>query len=402
MIAVGQAFDIIVHNTLLAKLNNYGIRGNALKLITSYLSNRKQFVNVLNEKSDELVVEYGVPQGSVLGPLLFILYINDLCNITDMGKFVLFADDTNIFVASDTKDKVYDMANKVLEAVSTYMNVNLLHINAKKSCYMYFCPSRRSNNDSNDSMDNHFLSINSKIIQRVSETKFLGVIIDDQLSWKPHLMNLNKKLRSACGRIYRIKKCLPESLHKLIYHSLFESHLGFAISVWGGVSRNQLSPLFITQKKCIRIIFGDNEGYQNKFMTCARIRPLESQRLGAEFYSKESTKPLFAEHELLTIENLYRYRTIMELFKIVKFRTPMSLYSLLNISDRKDTLMITPSPTKNFTYKSAYHWNTFRKVLGKIDLTSSCSSVKNLLIKSLLNSQGRYGADWCDKNFSEF
>ena len=137
-------------------------------------------------------------------------------------------------------------------------------------------------------------------------------------------------------------------------------------------------------------------------MTCARTRPFESQRLGAEFYSKESTKPLFAGHELLTIENLYRYRTIMELFKIVKFRTPMSLYSLLNISDRKDTLLITPSPTKHFIYKSAYHWNTFRKVMGNLDFTSSCSSVKNLLNKSLLNSQGRHGTDWCDNNFSEF
>ena len=277
-IDLSKAFDTIDHNKLLAKLNNYGIRGNALKLISSYLSNRKQFVNVLNEKSDELLVEFGVPQGSVLGPLLFILYINDLCKITDMGKFVLFADDTNIFVASDTKDKVYDMANKVLKAVSTYMNVNLLHINAKKSCYMYFCPSRRSDNDPNNSIDNHFLSINSKIIQCVSQTKFLGVIIDDQLSWKPHLINLNKKLRSACGRIYRIKKCLPESLHKLIYHSLFESHLGFAISVWGGVSRNQLLPLFITQKKCIRMTFGDDKSYRNKFMTCA------SKAIGGSIY----------------------------------------------------------------------------------------------------------------------
>ena len=150
------------------------------------------------------------------------------------------------------------------------------------------------------------------------------------------------------------------------------------------------------------MIFGDNEHYINKFMTCARVRPLDNQHLGADFYRKESTKPLFAKHELLAIENLYRSRTIMELFKIIKFRTPMSLYSLLNLSDRKSTLMITPSPTKHFIYKSAYHWNTFRKLLGKLDFTSPFSSIKSLLNKSLLSSQCKYGADWCDKNFNEF
>ena len=401
-IDLSKAFDTLAHDKLTAKLENYGIRGNALKLIASYLSNRKQFVNVLNENSDELSVEYGVPQGSVLGPLLFIIYINDLCNITDKGKFVLFADDTNIFIAAESKNKAYSIANKVLQAVSTYMEVNLLHINVKKCCYMYFSPSKNHKDELNDDLENQYLSINCKIIQRVSQTKFLGIIIDDKLNWQPHLASLNKKLRSACGRIYRIKKCLPEYLHKQIYHSLFESHLSFAISVWGGVPSNQLKPLFITQKKCIRMIFGDNIGYLDKFNTSARVRPLESQRLGANFYKKESTKPLFSKHEVLAVENLYRLRTIIELFKIIKYRTPISLNSLFKISDRNDTRLVTPSPSTQFVYKSAYHWNEFRKVIGKLNFTSPCSSVKNVAKKSLLSSQNRYGVDWCDKNFSEF
>jgi hypothetical protein len=113
-------------------------------------------------------------------------------------------------------------------------------------------------------------------------------------------------------------------------------------------------------------------------------------------------KNLGVSNLVLTIENLYRSRTIMELFKIIKYRTPMSLYSLLNVSNRKSTLMITPSPTKNFIYKSTYYWNTFRKLLGNLDFTSPFSSIKSLLNKSLLSSQSKYGADWCDKNFIEF
>ena len=86
------------------------------------------------------------------------------------------------------------------------------------------------------------------------------------------------------------------------------------------MTNNQLKPLFITQKKCIRILFGDFEAYVDKFKTCARARPINSQRLGTEFYVKESTKPLFTKYELLAIENLYRYRCLMELFKIIKLR----------------------------------------------------------------------------------
>ena len=114
---------------------------------------------------------------------------------------------------------------------------------------MYFSPSKRNvTNSGEDTHSNLSLNINGRILKRVSEAKFLGVIIDDKLSWGPHIASLNRKLRSICGRIYRIQKFLPQSLYKQLYHSLFESHLGFAISVWGGVSNNQLRPVFVTQR----------------------------------------------------------------------------------------------------------------------------------------------------------
>ena len=432
---LSKAFDTISHSQLLYKLNHYGIRGNALNLIKSYLTNRKQYVSVLNENSDKLPVEWGVPQGSVLGPLLFLIYINDLCNVSKDGKFILFADDTNLFVASNSRQEVYKLANEILQSISMYMKCNLLHVNAKKCCYLYFNPNSREDYSSvNKDLESLNLAIDGSILRRVKTAKFLGVLMDDELSWKPHIEALNCKLKSACGRIYHIKNCLPQEIYKQIYHALFESHLTFAISVWGGVSHRTIEPVFISQKRCIRMLFGDSEAYQNKLKTCARARPitctipkstplvkpcshcnkikqknnkpaqpLRCQILGNDFYTKESTKPIFKQHDLLTVYNLYRLRCIVEFFKIMKYRLPIAIYSLFTRSKRKDNLIITPSPSHNFTYKASWLWNQFQSKESDLDFArTSCNSLKSRLNLSLLHAQNRYCTEWHDDNFTKF
>ena len=156
------------------KLQNYGIRGNCFELIKNYLCSRKQITKFNNVKSDTECILFGVPQGSVLGPLLFLLYINDIVNSAIHSEFVIFADDTNIFVSAENKEEAYNMANNVLKCVCTYLKLNQLHINLSKCAFMYFRPNlntfhsmiydeieRASNPDDNSDID-LFSSTNNK------------------------------------------------------------------------------------------------------------------------------------------------------------------------------------------------------------------------------------------------
>ena len=172
-IDLSKAFDTIDHSNLLVKLDRYGIRGNANCLIKSYLSNRVQYTEIHNERSDTLTIKFGVPQGSVLGPLLFLLYINDISNCSDLGTFILFADDTNIFVEGTSPEDVYQKGNTVLRLVREYMVLNKLHINMTKCCYIHFKP-KSFTSDVDLSLE---LKIHDFPIKRVSNTKFLGVLI---------------------------------------------------------------------------------------------------------------------------------------------------------------------------------------------------------------------------------
>ena len=158
-----------------------------------------------------------------------------------------------------------------------------------KSCFMHFLPK-------NEQLDSNFqklsLQIDGNEIEEVSETKFLGVIIDNKLSWEMHVNALTKKLKCCTGQLNLIYNFIPKELYKSLYHTLYESHLSYGITVWGGISIPKLRPLFLAQKYCIRILFGDKESYLDKFKTAARARPYGLQALGQDFYKKGAQKTL--------------------------------------------------------------------------------------------------------------
>ena len=187
--------------------DNYRLRGSCHKLLTNYLSKREQYINFKGTDSDVQEVEFGVPQGSVLGPLLFLIYINDLVNSSTRGDFVLFADDTNIFVPGKTKIEAYENAQIVLNGIHEYMFSNQLHINLTKSVYMHLRPYLNQNDQQTCARCRieKNLKLGNFTMKKVKEVKFLGVIIDDELSWGPQINYLREKLISSIVIIKRIK-----------------------------------------------------------------------------------------------------------------------------------------------------------------------------------------------------
>ena len=204
----------------------------------------------------------------------------------------------------------------------------------------------------------------------------------------------------CAGVLNRIKDNIPSHLHKGLYHTLFESYLSYGISVWGGVSQTILAPLFKAQKQCCRIMFGDKEAYLDKFKTCARTRVYGNQRLDSEFYTREHCKPLLNKHLILNIHSLYTYFCAVELFKVLKFRSPISLYSQFQLSPCKETLLITTRPSHDYVYRSGLIWNIVRKRLKILEFASKFGPFK-LNLKNHLLTRQRLGdrEEWESSNF---
>ncbi len=250
-----KAFDTVNHQILLTKLEHYGVRGSLLKWFESYLTNRKQYVFLNGVSSDTLHMTCGVPQGSVLGPLLFLLYINDLPNISNRLKFFLFADDTNIYFESNDLKTLEKIVNQELGSLSRWLNVNRLALNVSKTNFVIFRSKRKALNH------NVTLILNRKAIAQRDHVKYLGVLVDQHLTWKHQVSVVAKKISRGVGILAKLRNSVNFDILVNIYYCLVYSHLFYGVQAWGSACRTETEKLLILQKRAVRILTG-NQYYQ--------------------------------------------------------------------------------------------------------------------------------------------
>ena len=191
-----KAFDAVNHAIPVRKLEHYGIRGIAKDCFVSYLSNRKQFTSIGNTNSEELPISCGVPQGSVLGPLLFLIYINDLCNCTNSLDLHLFADDSNLYFCHKNLVCLEKIINTELAHVETWLNTNKLSLNISKSNFVLIHPPQEKVNDPIK------LYVNNTLLEEKNHVKYLDIIMDNNLYWTSHATYIAKKIKRSIGILY--------------------------------------------------------------------------------------------------------------------------------------------------------------------------------------------------------
>ena len=242
-----KAFDTVDHEILLKKLDIYGVRGKTKEWFSDYLSNRKQYVTYCGFKSNSKTITCGVPQGSILGPLLFLLYINDLAAVSNELFSILFADDSNMFIIGKDINVLCDQMNIALKNVQEWLFCNKLSLNVLKTHYMIFTAKRKV-------VDDIKLVICNTEIERAYSTKFLGVHVDSKFSWSEHVTHICKKLSKSVAIMYKARKKLPKSSLISLYYSICYPYFIYCNHVWGRACQKTIEPVFKIQKKMLRVI----------------------------------------------------------------------------------------------------------------------------------------------------
>ena len=335
------------------KLEHYGIRGTSLDWFESYLSDRKQCVSVNGSYSSYLSVTCGDPQGSVHGPLLFLIYINDLPLSSSKLAFYLFADDTDIYCESESLDQLQSVVNKELKRVKMWLDVNKLSLNIEKTNFIIFKSPQHSFTESVS------IKIGKFPIKRTCYVKFLGVLLDENLSWKYHLTELSKKLARTCGMFFKVRHFLPINILVCLYNSLFSPFLQYGILVWGLTYETHINPVFLLQKRVIRAI-------------------------AFEHFTSPTT-PLFSDLKILKLRDLFQLKLLTFVYNCVNKISPSCFHSFFDLVESvhqqgtrqvsKNYIFLTQKNTLQFGLRSVRYygakcWNDI-----PVDIKRSPSSI---------------------------
>ena len=352
-----KVFDTVDHFILLEKFKYNGIRGNAHALISSYLTNRTQYCHVNGADSCINANNFGVPQGSVLGPLLFLIYINDIRHCIPEDHTRLFADDTGIFVTGKSIKYIIDLSLSILKKLGDWFRINRLTVSVPKCAYVIF-------HGKNKILPTYIppLYLNGAEIQRVETFKYIGLVIDSTLSFAPHVNSVLNKLNKYFGIFSHIRNKIPPSLKRQIYYATIFPHINYALEIFGSCSAKLRNKIQVKQNQLMKVL-------TNRERLCP-------------------TNELHLHNRILKIEDVYKIKILTFVHDCVNKNTISLFHSYYefqsqahSFNTRNPHYLIQPRANTNMfnssvKYMGAYLWNNTPIAQSNVRLSKATLKMK--------------------------